>query len=303
MANYTIVLTHDVDLMGLKDYPFFSKASFSFIKHAIFSNFLRMLKRDIDFFTYMKSFFYGMTIPLIKLGMVKDPIKESISKILEIEKKYNVRSTFYFIPFKDTAGLIKKGEVAPLHRAARYDIKEYNDLLHFLETNGWEVGIHGLNAHISLEEARRELEVFQEIFPEKKKWGIRMHWLYKSENLWKNLKTAGYYYDSTFGFNHEAGFMEDKFFPFKKEGIWILPLIIHDVVLLARWHKKLSQKEAWKEIEKVMENAKEKHAVLTILWHNCSFAPPNYWGDVYEKIIMKGKSDGACFKCAVDILK
>jgi len=170
-----------------------------------------------------------------------------------------------------------------------------------LDKKGWEVGIHGLNAHINASEAKKELNALQTLLPHKDKWGMRMHWLYQPPQLWNNLKKAGYYYDSTYGSNEEIGFKDNKYLPFKKDGIWIVPLNIQDGTLLASWRGTLSQKKAWEEIEKTLIFAKEKRAVVTILWHNSSFAPPRYWENLYEKILNKAKEDKADIIRAVDV--
>jgi len=301
--NYTLVLTHDVDFLSLKNYSVLSKTTLKFTKDCIFTNMFRLLKGDIHVFTYLKSLFWGISYPFIKLGWIKDPWEKSVEDILKIEKKYGVKSTFFFIPFENKHGFFEKNIPAPQRRKAKYDVNKYKHLLKKLEKEGWEVGIHGINAHLNGDEARKELIVFKEILPQKDKWGVRVHWLYQPSHLWMNLKETGYYYDSTFGSNEEIGFKDNRYVPFKKDGIWVLPTNIQDTTLLSKWRKNLSYKMAWDEIKKILELAKEKNAVVTIIWHNISFGPPRYWGSLYEKIIEKGKKDKANFVKAIDVLK
>ena len=301
--TYTVVLTHDIDHLVLRNYSLFSREVGSFIKNCIFSNLLKLLKNDIIVFNYVKSFIAGITFPLVKMGLFKDPMEKCLEQIIKIEKEYNVRSTFYFIPFKDKNGFVKKGTEAPENRGTKYNVLDYKGRLVYLDKNGWEVGIHGINAHIDAREAKKELMVFKEMLPDKKNFGVRIHWLYLPDDLWKNLNEAGFFYDTTYGSNKLIGFRENRLYPFKKDGIWVLPLNIQDGTLLAKWNKNLSQKQSWKEIEKIMNIAKEKNAILTILWHNASFGPPRYWGDVYKKIIEKGKKDGAQFLTALEAIE
>ncbi|NIM15929.1 MAG: hypothetical protein GTO45_28345 [Candidatus Aminicenantes bacterium] len=298
-----IVLTHDVDHLALRNVPLWSKASASFIKQCIFSNFSRLLKKDINGLTYIKSFLSGISLPLVKLGIAKDPREKCLLRILTIEKEYNVRSTFYFIPFKGTPGFVRREEPASMYRGADYDVRKYKDLLLELEEEGWEVGIHGINAHISPDKAAEELKVFKTLLPEKTKWGMRIHWLYQPGDLWKNLKDAGYYYDATFGSNEDIGFKENRFHPFKKDGVWVLPMNIQDGALLAPWHKHLTREQAWKEIQTVLDTAKEKQAVVTILWHNASFGAPRFWDRLYCKIIEEGRKQGAQFLTALQAVE
>jgi peptidoglycan/xylan/chitin deacetylase (PgdA/CDA1 family) len=303
MSSYKIVLTHDVDHLALRNVPLLSRKTGSFIKQCVFSNLKKFLKNEINGFTYIKSLLAVLSLPPVKAGWFEDPMARCLRRILEMEKQYGVRSTFYFIPFMRTPGLECQGVPASQYRGADYDVRDYGDLLLGLEQNGWEVGIHGINAHIGANEAAEELQVFQALLPGKKKWGMRVHWLYQPGDLWKNLKKAGYYYDTTFGSNEETGFKDQCFHPFKKDGLWVLPLNIQDGALLAGWHKNLSPARAWEEIRALMDTAKEKQAVLTILWHNASFGPPRYWDGVYRKIIEKGLDDGAEFLTALQAVE
>jgi peptidoglycan/xylan/chitin deacetylase (PgdA/CDA1 family) len=296
--SYTIVLTHDVDHLAQRNVPLWSRQFGSFLKQCVFSNFSRILKKDIGGLTYSKSLLAGISLPLARLRLVKDPMEKCLRRILALEKEYNVRSTFYFIPYKGTPGFARKGEPAANYRGADYDVKKYRELLSELEAGGWEVGVHGIDAHIGPDEAAAELEVFKALLPEKTKWGMRIHWLYQPEDLWRNLKKAGFYYDTTFGSNHDIGFKEGRFHPFKKDGLWVLPMNIQDGALLAPWHRHLSRAQAWQEIRAVLDIAREKQAVVTVLWHNSSFGAPRYWEPLYRKIIEEGFNQGARFLTA-----
>jgi peptidoglycan/xylan/chitin deacetylase (PgdA/CDA1 family) len=298
--SYTIVLTHDVDFLSLRSYPLFSRVALSFVKECLAGNLVRLFRRELAFRTYLRSFFWGLGLPFIKLGIIRDPWEKSIDRIMNLERRYGVKSTFFFIPFKNQPGHLDIGQKAPQGRAAQYQLEDYKKMLISLEKQGWEVGVHGLNAHLATEEASRELRPFRDILSSKKRWGMRMHWLYRSPRLESHLKNAGYYYDSTFGSNEAVGFPEGHEQPFQKDDFWVLPMNIQDVTLLARWRKNLPPKRAWAEIESLLDQAKIKRAVVTVLWHNNSFGPPRFWEDIYERILQKGGADGAGFKRAID---
>jgi hypothetical protein len=123
-----------------------------------------------------------------------------------------------------------------------------------------------------------------------------MHWLYRTPGMWKHLDEAGYSYDATFGWNDRVGFPGGKYIPFESEGaktLMVLPLNIQDGALLEREHRNLSADKAWQKIETVLDEAKAKKAVVTVLWHNNSFVAPRFWGEIYEQIIQQAKADGA----------
>lgn len=299
--RYTLILTHDVDHLSLRSYSLFSKSTISFLKRCIWNNLIRVIKGDLILAKYLDSIKWCILYPFTKLGLGSDPWEKAIFDIITMEKKYGARSTFFFIPFKDKPGHIKEG-VPANGREAKYDVRDYKELICELESNGWEVGVHGIDAHISVKSAREELDVIKNLLPFKEKIGIRMHWLYQSESLWNNLKGAEYYYDATFGSNDEIGFPDDKYRPFKKDGVWVIPLNIQDVTLLGHWHKGLSINNAWIEIDKILNIAKIENAVVTVSWHTNVFGVYNYWGELYEKILQKAKSDGAKIKKCIDVI-
>jgi len=296
---YTVVLTHDVDQLALRDAPFASRIAASYLKRCIISNFKRWLQKDLDALTYWRSFLSGLSFPLIKARIVSDPMEMGLYKAMEIEKQYNVRSTFFFLPEKGNPGYIEKGKPAPARRGTDYDVRDYAELLQELEQGGWEVGIHGINAHLGQQEAIDELKVFQNLIPGKKKWGMRMHWLFQPDMLWQNLHEAGYYYDATFGSNDNTGFFQGRFHPFIKDNIRVLPLTIQDGTLLAHWRGDMSLEAAWPRVRGVLDRAKEHRAVVTVLWHTASFSAPRYWESLYHRIIRQGLDDGAQFLTAV----
>lgn len=300
--TYTIVLTHDVDHLSLRRVPFFSRATGSYFKRCLVSNLFRLLRGDMGAGTYCRSVVSGLSLPLVKARVLPDPMEISIKRILKIEEEYGVRSTFYFLPFCRVAGFIRPGEPAPVHRGAWYDVTDYRELLEYLDRNGWEVGVHGINAHMGVEDAAKELGVFKGMLPHREKWGMRMHWLFTSGSLYRDLHEAGYYYDTTYGANDVAGFLDGCYYPFIREGMWVLPLNIQDGTLLAHWHRSLGSKEAWADVKNILKEAREQRAVVTVLWHNASFVAPRYWERLYRGIIEQGQRDNARFLTAMEII-
>jgi peptidoglycan/xylan/chitin deacetylase (PgdA/CDA1 family) len=309
-----LVLSHDVDFISLKSYSIFSKTTLSFFKRSIWNNFIRTLKNDLSVWAYIKSLGWCLGYPLIKLGILTDPWEKSFWDIIRMEKRYGVFSTFFFLPFKNYPGHVQEGEPAPKDRECKYDVREYRPLLEELERTGWEVGVHGIDSHLDYSNAKKELQVFQEILPDKEKFGIRTHWLYPANsysNYLKELKKAGYHYDSSYSNesggradNNEDifGFPYGKYQPFYKNGVWALPLSIHDVGLMGNWRMNLSLKDSWKKIEELLDEAKEKNATVIALWHPSHFSAHRYWGLLYEKLLERAVSDGAEIKRCIDVV-
>ncbi len=300
--KYTVVLTHDIDHISLRKYPVFSNVTIEFFKRCLWINLLKTVRGKLSFIQYLDSLRWCLVYPLIKLGWHRDPWEKSMDDLLEIENRHQVRSTFFFIPFANRNGHIRTG-VPAKGRAIVYDVREYKDLLLKLEAEGWEVGVHGLDGHISAEHAREELEVFRSLLPNKHKFGLRMHWLFQSEVLWKNLKDAGYYYDTTFGSNDFVGFPEGRHAPFKKDGMWVLPVNIQEGTLLGYWKKAPPHYDPWDKIQEILAEAGQTGAVVTILWHNNAFGVYHYDGGLYERIIEKAKTDGARICRCIDVFE
>jgi peptidoglycan/xylan/chitin deacetylase (PgdA/CDA1 family) len=303
---YTVILTHDIDVLSLKELPLFGKTFWGFIYRCLVVNFQRFVTGRLKLVEYLESVKYALFSPFIKLGLVTDPWKESLRVMLDIEKKYGVCSTLFFIPYPRRPGHTPDGVSAPSNRAAHYNLYAYKTLLLTLEREGWEVGIHGIDAYRNIESAREELSIFKELLPNKNNFGIRMHWLYhKGEETWKILDEVGYTYDATYGWNDKIGYPGNQYYPFIPEcakELLVLPLNIQDGALLSEQYQNLSNIEAWNEIQGVLEKARAKKAVVTVLWHNNSFVAPRYWGWLYEKIIQRAKNDGARIMRAIDLI-
>ena len=299
---YTVVLTHDVDHLSLSSYPVCSKMTAAYLKNAFAGNTFRLLQGQIKLKYFIHSVKDGFVYPLVKVGLLDDPWECSIMRIIALEREYGVRSTFFFIPVKDNPGLAGPGIPAPRERRCTYDIGDYRRLLCEIEANGWEVGVHGLSAHANPDLVKQELLTMKELLPQKENWGFRSHWLYQGKHLWKNLQQAGYCYDASFGFNKVAGFPGEKLEPFEQDGILIVPLVIQDTTLLAKHRMHLTPGRAWSIIQAVLEQARKKRAVVTVLWHNSSYATPRLWGDLYRRIIEKALEDKAAVVRAVDLL-
>lgn len=227
--------------------------------------------------------------------------------VLEIEKRYGVRSTFFFVPFPKQPGHTPEGNPAPNNRAVHYNLNEYQGLLQQLEREGWEVGVHGIDAYLDPASAKAEFEALRKLLPEKNRLGIRMHWLYhRGDETWEILDEVGYTYDASFGWNDRVGFPRGRYRPFRPEcakNLVVLPLNIQDGALLGEWRLFLGNEEAWHQVEQILGEASKQGAVVSVLWHNNSFVAPRYWGWLYERIIRKAREDGAYICRAIDVVE
>lgn len=205
----------------------------------------------------------------------------NFNQIMEIENKYDAKSSFYFITAtKD-----------PLR--FRYNIEEIENELGEVLDNGCEVGLHGgYYAYDSFENIRAEKERLEAVSG-KRAIGYRNHYLrFKVPDTWELLAKAGFKYDTSFGYADMIGFRNGMCHPFKpfnldkNETIDILeiPLVIMDGTLFS-YSKSFT--EGFENAKRLIDTVERYNGVITILWHNNMFSWPamKYWEGLYEKIL------------------
>ncbi len=264
--KFAIVLTHDVDDIYVKN------------KH-IFWSLLRLPKnRD---FSSLYHLIYG------KINTTKTPYL-NFRKIIEIEKKFNATSSFYFFANKkDIFG-------------NKYDFEDVQDEAFYILDQNCEIGLHsGYYSYDSVDEMKKEKTKMEKIIG-KKIIGSRNHVLrFKTPDSWEVLSHAGILYDTSFGYHDMIGFRNGLCHPFrpfnlntnKKINILEIPLNIQDMTFLI--HMKTNAKESWNHIKNLIDTTERVGGVLTILWHNWTFCLPaslgglfdKEWTKLYEKIL------------------
>lgn len=246
-APYVLCLTHDVDRTKKQWY------------HYCFYG----LKQPG---THVKSFFkklYG-----------KEPYW-NFNTITDLEKKYGVRSTFFF--------LNERHKELSANFMGRYNIcsKKITDIIKKLNDDGFEIGLHGsYYSYNNLELLKEEKDVLEQIVgcPV---FSMRQHHLkFDKEKTWANQKKIGIKYDSTIGYNNKVGKE-----PFMRtvEGIIEIPITLMDTVML--------KENVFKECMCVAENG----GIIMLNFHQCRLNDIEYPFNIefYEKFIKKAKDDGA----------
>jgi len=293
---YTIVLTHDIDVLSVVELPL-GRTLGGFFYRCVAENLVRLVRGRISLSQYVSSLRAALDYVPAKLGFRLDAWARSLRTMLDIERAYDVRSTLFFIPTPGEPGIRPEdGRPAPGNRAAFYRLSDYREVLRQLVSDGWEVGVHGINGWRSVEDARRELRALKAICPQQERVGIRMHWLYQKPGMWKHLDQAGFFYDSTLGWNERIGFPDGRYTPFKPDGsnsLIALPLNIQDGALFERRYLNYGPEQVWRAVDEMLDAARANHAVVTLLWHNHSFVAPRFWGGLYERIIRQAKADAA----------
>lgn len=296
----TVALTHDVDFARLRNHRFDRTAAGFFYRATVgtIADFFRGRAR-LD--KVRRNLAAAIKLPLVYLGLATDPWNR-FADYAEVEAKW--RSTFFIIPRAEHPGVRAPGGTIEATRACRYQASEVAADLMGLERAGFEVGLHGLDAWTSAEQARTERLAIQEASGAGSS-GVRMHWLYFDASTYHALEDAGFDYDSTFGFNDAIGFRAGTGLPFRPLGterLLELPLIIQDTALFYARRMRLDEKQAWALCQEVIDEAQSFGGAVTLLWHMRSIGPERWWGDFYRRLLEELEARGAWLAPAADII-
>ena len=276
--DFIICLTHDVDFVKIRNH-IFDYSMWGFIYRGLIGSCRKFLNGEISYSRVLQNWKAIILLPFVYLGFVDD-FWFQFNRYLEIEK--DLKSTYFFIPFKNKAGDKFLRQNASL-RAAKYDVNDLKELLIYLINKGNEIGVHGIDAWHNAESGYQERKCLSEITGESN-LGIRMHWLLYNKQTFQILEKAGYHYDSTFGYNETIGYRggtTQVFRPIVVKNLLELPMHIQDTTLFYPRRMGLSEKQALNLCKKLINNISIYGGVLTINWHQRSLAPERLWGAFY----------------------
>jgi len=214
-------------------------------------------------------------------------------KIMEIEDKLGLRSTFYFL-----------NETYPFHpwklRSWRLALGYYDMLdpsiqrvIRDLDGHGWEIGLHG--SYLSFRDVnllKKEKAALESIVGHRV-LGIRQHYLNLDHDTWARQAEAGFLYDASFGFTDDIGFKDNRFQPFMplpSQRFYVMPLAIMDGCVIRR-------KNPLADALRVIDLAKDQGACLVLNWHQERFNEREFpgWLDLYVQLIKECRARNAEF--------
>lgn len=228
----------------------------------------------------------------------------NFERIMDIEERYGVRSTFFFLNERKRVEVFKP-YTYPIAFGS-YDISDpaVARIIRELSKGGWEVGVHGsydsyLDRNLLAEEKKRLEDVLGGPVH-----GIRQHYLnLKIPDTWELQRDVGFKYDASFGYRDRVGFREGRDQPFRPlgNGFLVIPLTIMDGPLFA---SSASVGEAWSKCKELIDYCEENGALLTVLWHSNRFNEKEWPGQevVYGKIIEECQRRSAFIGRAKDIV-
>jgi hypothetical protein len=298
--GFVVCLTHDIDFVGIRNHKF-DHSMWGFLYRSSVGAIRNLFRRRISLTRLFKIWRAAFLLPFVYLGWAKD-FWEPFDWYLRVEK--NLPATYFLIPFKKRPGE-RLATPNGSRRATAYDITDLPHWTTILRKEGCELGVHGIDSWHSMEKGREELARIEEVTGEPK-IGVRMHWLLQDQNTFRILEEAGYSYDASAGYNETIGYRNGTTQPFRPSGaqtLLELPLHIQDGALFYPQKLDLSEPEAWKRCGILIDNARMRGGVLTVLWHDRSHGPERFWGDFYVRLVQELRYLNTWFGTAVQVVE
>jgi hypothetical protein len=294
--QFTCCLTHDLDFFGIRRHRF-DRTLAGFVARASVGTLVGWLRRRRPIADVFRNWKALCSLPFVHVGMQPDfwqPLDDYV------HADDGRRATFFVIPFKGRPGTGPDDRVDAT-RAVPYEAREVRDELQRAAAHGSEIALHGIDAWRDADRGRAELEQVRGVTGQANA-GVRMHWLYFSDESPNKLENAGFDYDSTWGYNDAVGYRPGTSQVFRLPGtrnLMELPLSIMDTALLFPDRLNLPPDEASHRCRQIVANAQRFGGTLVINWHDRSLAPERLWGRSYQSLLREiSRDSGAWFATA-----
>ena len=209
----------------------------------------------------------------------------NFEKMLAIEKEYNIKSTYFFLPTKNKVNNINNAD---------YDINssEIQNVIKKIKDNGHEIGIHG-----SYDSGFNKKLFLNNLgdFPLDIK-GNRFHFLAMNiPQTYNILESADIKYDTTLGFAEHIGFRSGYCYPYnpydiKNDNVFNFvefPLMVMDRTLDSREYMNLVPDQALDKVKNIISEIDRFKGSFVFLWHNKFMSGYKFsqWHKFYLQII------------------
>lgn len=298
--SFVVCLTHDIDFTGIRHH-LFDHTMWGFLYRSTIGAARNLLKRRISIGRFVKMWAAAVSLPCVYLRWMPDHWRP-FEWYPEVEK--NLPATYFIIPVKRRAGEFVGGR-HPSRRATAYDIGDIAESAADLMQQGCEVAVHGIDAWHSVDKGKAERARVVAVTGAATV-GIRMHWLLRGPNTATVLEQAGYAYDAGLGYNETIGYRNGTtqvFRPCGARKLLGLPLHIQDTALFSPQRLDLSEPEARRRCDALVDNARRSGGVLTVLWHDRSHGPERLWGDFYADFVRMLQSLDGWFGTAAQVVR
>lgn len=235
-----LILSHDVDNLTRKEH----KNDLIAIKMVIRA-FLEVFLFRINFSTFFA-----------RLKIIMKNNLNNIEELVAFDKKYNIKSTYFFATSNDNTLAYKAEATKPL-------------IKHILE-NGLNVGMHGI-AFDDYNKMNEEYNKFNELHGTEN-IGIRMHYLRRNDDTFSYMKNIGYTFDTT----EYSPELKQPYIT--KEGLIEIPFHIMDSYLFQdKGLQKYSLKYAIEYTKNIIDSNIDNDIIFNVNFHQENFSKG--WAD------------------------
>lgn len=259
--------THDVDHIARYDTS---------------AKFMRALAGDI--FLRKNPLYIPVTVKDFMLSNLKirNDNYDTFDFLMDHSEKKNLKSNFYFIGLKTKENTATYGIDEPVTRK----------IIANIQRRGHRMGIHGsYNSFDNQEQFRTEIERLREYDPDIAE-GRQHYFRFRVPDTWRIWDNCGMKYDSSLGYNLDAGFRCGVCYEYpvfdiiarKRLRVKERPLIFMEVALLGN---SISDDILVVKAKQYIETVRKYNGTFVFLWHNNSFNYPNFIKgfDLYSQII------------------
>jgi peptidoglycan/xylan/chitin deacetylase (PgdA/CDA1 family) len=213
-----------------------------------------------------------------------EDLYRNIPDYMEIEEKFNVRSTFFFRTFYENG-----------------DVLDYENDIEQLQKSNWEIGLHTDPSSIDdLDKIRLEKEKLESITG-KQIIGNRVHFLNYNPELPNKLEKLGFNYDSSL--KHSKDRIDEKEMGYSRiHGIIEFPVTLMDAYLFT--YMKIREEKIISEFQKTLDLGRSisENNVISVLWHDNVLKMKG--GRMYKQILeFLTSQDDVEIKSGIDLVK
>ena len=220
--------------------------------------------------------------------------------IQDIEEQFGVRSSMYFLNEQRLfVDLPKHKWLSPIHwvrYTGHYAITDpaIVSVIRELDEGGWEIGLHG--SYASGEDGERleyEKTALESVLG-KSITGGRQHFLNCTiPTTWRLHRSLGLTYDASLGSSRSYGFSNGygAIRPFEDEFL-VFPLTAMEIAL---YSPRDSIEAAKSQIDRLIEEAADNRAIMSVLWHVRLFNEEEFPGylELYQYLITRAIEENA----------
>jgi len=260
-------------------------------------SFALCLTHDVDRITKSyQALYYGLTEPSLYHLVTAHPDVNpywQFEQVMALEDRLGVRSAFYFLQEPRLTEKSPRHWLRPdrwLERLGRYELTDVRDPLETLDARGWEVGMHGsYDSFVDRERLRLEKEQLEAALGHEISGGRQHHLRLSVPESWRHHRAIGLDYDASLGSSTSYGFTNgyDVVRPFDDEFV-VFPLTVMEVAVMGATD---SLAAAWRECERLLYEARENEAVMTVLWHPRYFNEREFPGyrRLYRRLVERAQ--------------